>query len=213
MCFNVNSAIPQAAGGCRRREGRSMYASQTYPYFTWFSRRMLTSWRLKPHWGAEGVPFMKSMTGLEKKGVSLPCHSYLTSAKTVPPHTVVSSPQFRNGSVYSRSLDQLPQPLIQLPPYPPSRPEYSGAVCGSPSEGLYPLRSPRLTPPFAALAPFVSSLCVCLTCGSAFNAGGTPSTPTPRRRSSPCPRTSPHSPSPYSHHSRLYSRAHLRLLQ
>jgi hypothetical protein len=45
-------------------------AGRTYPYFTWFSRRMLTSWRLNPHCGAEGVPFMKSMTGLLRAIVS-----------------------------------------------------------------------------------------------------------------------------------------------
>lgn len=33
------------------------------PYRTFFSRRMPTIVREKPHWGADGVPFMKSMTG------------------------------------------------------------------------------------------------------------------------------------------------------
>lgn len=32
------------------------------PYLTWFSRSKLTNCLLNPHCGAEGVPFMKSMT-------------------------------------------------------------------------------------------------------------------------------------------------------
>ena len=80
---------------------------------------MLTSCLLKPHWGALGVPFMNSITGLEKtRGTCQPqkslCNVLPVEAQNTTYAALTSFPSLSFNSSCDSWFD-----------------EYAGAVCGS----------------------------------------------------------------------------------